>query len=113
MKVSRKGELHLLGTNTQFKREFGMIENGDGEKSMFCNLLIHLGVCCIWYLLFSGTIFSRIHRGKILFLRKKQIPVYLVVLGGRQLNSKHVRGEREREKEREKEIKKKKGKTAD
>lgn len=83
LKVGGKGELHLLGTKTQLKREFGMIENGDGEKSMFCNLLIHLGVCYIRYLLFSGMIFSRIHRGKTLFLRKKQIPVYLVVLGGK------------------------------
>lgn len=70
LKVGRKGELHLPGSKTQLKREFWMIENGDGEKSVFCNLLIHLGVCCFWYLLLSGTIFSRIHRGKILFLRK-------------------------------------------
>ena len=41
--VGGKGE-HLLGAKTQLRREFGMIENGDGENSVFCNPLILLKV---------------------------------------------------------------------
>lgn len=112
-----KGEHHLPGAKTHLRREFGMIENGDGENSVLSKPPILLEVYYSWCLLFSNMIFSKtLEEVRSCFWGKRETAVSLAGLAGWAADLqayKWERGERGEEGQRQRETERRRHHTWD